>query len=598
MDLIRGWLDGAPLSVPQLHRDLTPEHFLSGGVPELRRLRDQLAGDGLGWDLVEAVCDLCLPSVTAAAELDRARSLWRRAHEAPTPVAGSVADTVPAAALLEAQERTIRVYEEMDRARRAYAASEQGRQQALQIATYLFGMLGQANSKIAELRRRVDALQASPATGRGELRAALRRLERARDQEVELRSELQRAEQERDTAQQVADLAARRVLELEQELTRIKNDYLEETGPAPLPAEPPLPVPLGAGGDGADADLDAVDQVLDRVRSALDREHEAILDAADEVGWKSTSATASGPVVTGEVIHQRPMQGAEGLFGTTPDNPATSDDARQPGNDLAATDRLRFVGAATRRISRGIDLDEIVLGLCRATVPTFSDAILVYLRDPLPVGDERLVGPVVFRLRRTNQDLPTDHPTEAIDSVNGPDLSPQQVDQYVLELCEVMPSGPLAEVLRAAQPVFGFSASAGAALRELVGAEQPLPSGKRSILAPMRGRRRVIGAAVFLRSAERPAFEDNDLLIAAQLVNQTALGIDKAVLYGREAYIADELQRTMLPYSLPQPTGVRLASRYLPAAETARVGGDWYDAIPLPGSRVALVVSDVMGHSM
>lgn len=93
-------------------------------------------------------------------------------------------------------------------------------------------------------------------------------------------------------------------------------------------------------------------------------------------------------------------------------------------------------------------------------------------------------------------------------------------------------------------------------------------------------------------------FEANDLLVAAQLATHTALGIDKAVLYGREAYIADELQRTMLPDSLPQPTGVRLASRYLPAAETARVGGDWYDAIPLPGSRVALVVGDVMGHSM
>ena len=33
------------------------------------------------------------------------------------------------------------------------------------------------------------------------------------------------------------------------------------------------------------------------------------------------------------------------------------------------------------------------MGLCRATVPTFSDAILVYLRDPLPVGDERPPGP-------------------------------------------------------------------------------------------------------------------------------------------------------------------------------------------------------------
>ncbi len=125
-----------------------------------------------------------------------------------------------------------------------------------------------------------------------------------------------------------------------------------------------------------------------------------------------------------------------------------------------------------------------------------------------------------------------------------------------------------------------------------------MPGGHRAILAPLRGRRRVIGAAVFLRRPDRPAFEPDDLLIAAQLATHTALGVDKAVLYGREAYIADELQRTMLPDELPQPTGVTLASRYLPAAETARVGGDWYDAIPLPGSRVALVVGDVMGHSM
>ncbi|WP_240555442.1 ATP-binding SpoIIE family protein phosphatase, partial [Streptomyces albus] len=142
------------------------------------------------------------------------------------------------------------------------------------------------------------------------------------------------------------------------------------------------------------------------------------------------------------------------------------------------------------------------------------------------------------------------------------------------------------------------STSASAALPELLGPDRQVPTGNRAILAPLRGRRRVIGAAVFLRRPERPAFEPDDLLIAAQLATHTALGVDKAVLYGREAYIADELQRTMLPDELPQPTGVQLASRYLPAAETARVGGDWYDAIPLPGSRVALVVGDVMGHSM
>ncbi|MFF5785249.1 SpoIIE family protein phosphatase [Streptomyces sp. NPDC012693] len=265
------------------------------------------------------------------------------------------------------------------------------------------------------------------------------------------------------------------------------------------------------------------------------------------------------------------------------------------GGDTAARregERLRFVGAATRRIARGIDLDEIVLGLCRATVPTFSDEILVYLRDPLPVGDERPVAPFMLRLRRTDRLRLSDLEGEELVLVPDPDPTP------AAELCEVRSGGALAEVLRGVRPVFGDSAAARTALSELLGPEHPLPNGLRAVLAPLRGRRRVIGAAVFLRRPERAGFEPNDLLVAAQLATHTALGIDKAVLYGREAYIADELQRTMLPDSLPQPTGVKLASRYLPAAETARVGGDWYDAIPLPGSRVALVVGDVMGHSM
>jgi serine phosphatase RsbU (regulator of sigma subunit) len=259
-------------------------------------------------------------------------------------------------------------------------------------------------------------------------------------------------------------------------------------------------------------------------------------------------------------------------------------------------DRLRFVGAATRRIARGIDLDEIVMGLCRATVPTFSDAILVYLRDPLPVGDERPTGPLVLRLRRTDR-IPEERDTE-----NGfmPALRPEpnELSAMTAELCEVRPGGALAEVLRGVRPVFADAPAARAALPELIGDELIVPTGQRAILAPLRGRRRVIGAALFVRRPERMAFETDDLLVAAQLATHSALGIDKAVLYGREAYIADELQRTMLPETLPRPTGVRLASRYLPAAETARVGGDWYDAIPLPGSRVALVVGDVMGHSM
>ncbi|WP_461712770.1 SpoIIE family protein phosphatase [Streptomyces sp. DSM 41029] len=269
-----------------------------------------------------------------------------------------------------------------------------------------------------------------------------------------------------------------------------------------------------------------------------------------------------------------------------------------PGTARRDGDRLRFVGAATRRIARGIDPDEIVMGLCRATVPTFSDAILVYLSDPLLVGDERPAGPLVLRLRRTDR---LRHLGEAEEEREGSlaaqiPLSPEAL--LSPELCEVRPGGALAEVLRGVRPVFSDTPAARAALPELLGEGPTVPGGMRTILAPLRGRRRVIGAAVFLRSPDRPAFDPDDLLVAAQLATHSALGIDKAVLYGREAYIADELQRTMLPETLPKATGVRLASRYLPAAESARVGGDGYAAIPLPGSRVALVVGDVMGHSM
>ncbi|GGL77232.1 hypothetical protein GCM10010129_21170 [Streptomyces fumigatiscleroticus] len=293
----------------------------------------------------------------------------------------------------------------------------------------------------------------------------------------------------------------------------------------------------------------------------------------------------------GEQDRDRPVTGQERRTGQ-PQQPGRPTPMRRDG------DRLRFVGAATRRIARGMDLDEIVMGLCRATVPTFADAILVYLREPLPVGDERPTGPLVLRLRRTDR-IPPERDTET-GFILAIQPEPSELDSVATELCEVRPGSALAEVLRGVRPVFTDAPAARAALPDLLGegSEFTVPPGQRAILAPLRGRRRVIGAALFLRRPERIAFETDDLLVAAQLATHSALGIDKAVLYGREAYIADELQRTMLPENLPRCTGVRLASRYLPAAETARVGGDWYDAIPLPGSRVALVVGDVMGHSM
>ncbi|MFJ5613022.1 SpoIIE family protein phosphatase [Streptomyces sp. NPDC093221] len=355
--------------------------------------------------------------------------------------------------------------------------------------------------------------------------------------------------------------------------------------------------------------MDDVDRALDKVREVLEHGHEAVQEAAEEVGWSADRdvprADQSGwRTVPGQVVESSEASPhasdssddqSQRLFETTRHNPLGT--SNPPSSAVlarrSAEERQRYVGAATRRISRGLDLDEIILGLCRGAVPSFADKILVYLRDPLPVGDERPSGPLRLRLRRVEENGP-----KALEpgwSEPAGEFQPTSDHGGV----QVQLDGALAEVLRGVRPVFADSPRPAGAVAELLGDHGSLwPTGRRALLAPLRGRRRVIGAAVLLRRTDRSPFEPDDLPVAAQLATHTALGVDKAVLYGREAYIADALQREMLPDSLPQPTGVQLASRYLPAAESARVGGDWYDAIPLPGSRVALVVGDVMGHSM
>ena len=62
--------------------------------------------------------------------------------------------------------------------------------------------------------------------------------------------------------------------------------------------------------------------------------------------------------------------------------------------------------------------------------------------------------------------------------------------------------------------------------------------------------------------------------------------------------VGAELQRALLPTALPVLPQVRIAARYLVAGYEQAAGGDWFDAIPLDGGSVALVVGDVVGHGL
>ena len=68
--------------------------------------------------------------------------------------------------------------------------------------------------------------------------------------------------------------------------------------------------------------------------------------------------------------------------------------------------------------------------------------------------------------------------------------------------------------------------------------------------------------------------------------------------YRRDHEIAATLQRSLLPDRLPAIDGMELEGRYLPATSGAAIGGDWYDAVELDETRVAVVVGDVVGHGL
>ncbi|MFD8983506.1 PP2C family protein-serine/threonine phosphatase [Streptomyces sp. NPDC059564] len=96
-----------------------------------------------------------------------------------------------------------------------------------------------------------------------------------------------------------------------------------------------------------------------------------------------------------------------------------------------------------------------------------------------------------------------------------------------------------------------------------------------------------------LRRSQRAVRESRDSLQRRREIAQT------------EHRLAVELQEAVLPPwrgSLRFPHGsaasMDVAAHYLPAATSALIGGDWYDALELPDGRSLLTVGDLTGHGV
>lgn len=128
---------------------------------------------------------------------------------------------------------------------------------------------------------------------------------------------------------------------------------------------------------------------------------------------------------------------------------------------------------------------------------------------------------------------------------------------------------------------------------------RPFREAVSSILAvPLRARGTTLGVALAVRTAPREPYATEDAVLAEELVARAAVSIDNARRFARERSTALAIQRSLLPKDLPGQAAVEVAHRYLPSASAAGIGGDWFDVIPLSGTRVALVVGDVVGHGI
>ncbi|MFE3269322.1 SpoIIE family protein phosphatase [Streptomyces sp. NPDC059215] len=259
-----------------------------------------------------------------------------------------------------------------------------------------------------------------------------------------------------------------------------------------------------------------------------------------------------------------------------------------------ARERLTILGTVSRRIGTTLDVMQTAQELADLAVPLLADYVTVDLAESVPLGEEPLAhvgaqdGHVpVFR----RAGLASIHPgtPESMFARGEPVFVP--------------PTSPFTGVLRSGkshfEPVLDTSPGTWLDRHDPVRAMKIRESAMHSLMVvPIQARGTVLGVEVFARTEDPRPFEEDDLLLAEELVSWAALALDNARQYARERSAALALQRLLHPHHPTGGSAAEVAWRYLPADSHHGIGGDWFDVIPLSGARVALVVGDVVGHGI
>ncbi|WP_372495826.1 SpoIIE family protein phosphatase [Kitasatospora humi] len=305
---------------------------------------------------------------------------------------------------------------------------------------------------------------------------------------------------------------------------------------------------------------------------------------------------ASGQAATDEVhpagerllaVSNRPTAPFGGESGSVATVRDTTELRALTGQAEAARARLELLYDAGLRVGTTLDVARTVQELADVAVPRFADFATVELAEPVLRGEEPLadllgIGQGQRILRAAASGISEEWPFYPM----GSQISP-------------LPGTPEATTLETGRATLAADLHQAHAWR----ARDPRTTGRilafgihSLISAPLRARGLILGTVSFWRAERSAPFGEEDVAFAEELVARAAITVDNARRYTREHRMAETLQRSLLPHGLPEQNAMDVARRYLPALHT--VGGDWFDVIPLPGFRVALVVGDVVGHGL
>ncbi|EGX60303.1 magnesium or manganese-dependent protein phosphatase [Streptomyces zinciresistens K42] len=280
-------------------------------------------------------------------------------------------------------------------------------------------------------------------------------------------------------------------------------------------------------------------------------------------------------------VNQRRTDQVSGPRGTVVTLRDTTELQAVSGRAEVARERLKLLYDAGLGVGTTLDVIRTAEELARISVPRFADFVTVDLADGVLEGEEPARTATDMR-RVAAHGTRDDHPLYEVD-----------------RLIDFLPSTPQARGYGSGRSelVTDLSAATGWQAQDPERTREIIDYGIHSLIAaPIRARGAVLGMVNFWRTKQHDPFDGEELSLAEELVARAAVSIDNARRFTREHAMAVTLQRSLLPRALPEQSALDVGSRYIPAQ--SGVSGDWFDVLPLPGSRVALVVGDVVGHGL